>query len=206
MIPITAKGLVDVVRAKDGPGRQIIGIAGAPGAGKSTLAEELCDRLNDASPGSAAVLPMDGYHFDDAILEARGWRARKGAPHTFDVNGFAAMLERLRTNAEDEIAVPVFFREEEVAHNAARMISKNVRYLIVEGNYLLLDQPPWSELRFDTSVFLEVPVDELRRRLEDRWRGLTGEELRAKLEDNDLPNVELVAGSSRRADYVVRNH
>ena len=126
---------------------------------------------------------MDGFHFDDAVLVTRGWRPRKGAPHTFDVNGFLSVLDRLRANQEDEIAVPVFFREEEIAHNAARMIARQVGILIVEGNYLLLDQDPWTALRFDTTIYLDVPKAELRRRLEDRWqdrRRVAGEDGRKR--------------------------
>ena len=150
---------------------------------------------------------MDGYHFDDAILIARGWRARKGAPHTFDVGGFARMLERLRENSEDEIAVPVFDRSIEIARNAARFIPSAVRHLIVEGNYLLLDAPGWNELAqyFDTTVFLDVPMEDIQRRLEDRWVDLAGEELRVKMEENDLPNAELVVTQSRLANFTIAN-
>lgn len=205
MTRITLEALTERLLTQKPDRRHVIGVAGPPGSGKSTIADQLCDALNHNSPGQAAVLPMDGFHFDDAVLVPRGWRPRKGAPHTFDVNGFLSMLDRLRANEEDEIAVPVFFRDEEVAHNAARMIAREVRYLIVEGNYLLLDQPPWSGLRFDTSVFLNVPIEELRTRLENRWQNLTGDALRAKMDENDMPNVELVLSSRRPADFSIDN-
>lgn len=201
----TLKDLTQMLLAKDPGQRLIIGIAGPPGSGKSTMADALCDALNTAKPGLAAVLPMDGFHFDDAVLVTRGWRPRKGAPHTFDVNGFLSVLDRLRANQEDEIAVPVFFREEEIAHNAARMIARQVGILIVEGNYLLLDQDPWTALRFDTTIYLDVPKAELRRRLEDRWQDLTGDALRAKMDENDMPNVELVLSCRRPADFIIQN-
>ena len=95
-----ARTVVDRV----GLGRSVIAIVGAPGSGKSTLAERLEADLNALNPGSAAVLSMDGYHFDDDVLVARGLRARKGAPETFDVGGLLHMLGRLQRNEEDEIA------------------------------------------------------------------------------------------------------
>ncbi len=205
MSDIDTDELVEIVSARGREARHITAIAGPPGSGKSTVAERLVETLNARDPGSAAVFPMDGYHFDDAVLDERGWKARKGAPHTFDVGGFSAMLERLRANAEDEIAVPVFDRRIEIARNAARFIPKTVRHLIAEGNYLLLDEAPWTDLKFDTTVFLDVPMEELERRLRERWRQLVGEELRVKLEENDLPNARLVVENSRSSDFVLRN-
>lgn len=203
----TLQELSDIVLARAVGERTITAIAGAPGSGKSTTAEALVERLNAADPGSAAVFPMDGYHFDDAVLNARGHRPRKGAPFTFDVAGFGHMLGRLRANTEAEIAVPVFDRALEISRNAARIIPQSVRHLIVEGNYLLLNQKPWSDLRplYDTAVFLDVPEDVLRTRLLDRWAALSGDELRLKMDENDLPNALLVARESGGWDYVFRN-
>lgn len=197
--------LVEILEGRGRAGRHITAVAGPPGAGKSYVADRLVEALNVKEPGSSAVFPMDGYHFDDAILNAKGWRSRKGAPHTFDVNGFAAMLDRLRRNTEEEVAVPVFDRNIEIARNAARFIPKTVRHLIVEGNYLLLDEAPWTELTFDTTVFLEVPMKEIERRLLGRWQALEGAELTAKMEDNDLPNARLVVTRSRKADFRLTN-
>ncbi|WP_172294205.1 AAA family ATPase [Pseudoruegeria sp. HB172150] len=198
-------GLLAVVRERGGAGRSVTAVAGAPGAGKSTLAEALVERLNRDDPGSAAVFPMDGYHFDDMVLEARGWRPRKGAPHTFDVGGYAHMLRRLRENAEAEVAVPVFDRSIEIARAGARIIPSTVRYVVTEGNYLLLDQAPWDGLAalFDTTVFVDVPEAELERRLLGRWAALSGDALREKMEGNDLPNMRLVLAQSRAAEFVV---
>jgi pantothenate kinase len=150
---------------------------------------------------------MDGYHYDDGLLNARGWRPRKGAPHTFDVSGFGHMLQRLRRNEEDEIAVPVFDRSLEISRGSARMIGREVKTLVVEGNYLLLSAPPWAHLHafYDVTVFLDVSEEELRRRLIARWVGyrLTEEQIVAKLEDNDLPNGRLVRETSVAADFVL---
>ncbi len=197
--------LADTLQARGAAVRHITCLAGPPGSGKSTVADRLAERLNQVDPGRAAVFPMDGYHLDDVLLNERGWRPRKGAPHTFDVSGFASALDRLRQNTEDEIAVPVFDRDIEIARNAARFIPSSVRHLIVEGNYLLLDQAPWSDLLFDTTVFLDVPFEELERRLRARWQALEGEALRIKMEENDLPNARLVVENCRPPEFVLRN-
>ena len=205
MRDIDFDALVEILEERGGAGRHVTAVAGPPGAGKSYVADRLADALNAREAGSAAVFPMDGYHYDDAILNAKGWRPRKGAPFTFDVHGFAAMLTRLRENREEQVAVPVFDRSIEIARNAARFIPKTVRHLIVEGNYLLLDEAPWTELAFDTTVFLEVPMEEIERRLLGRWHALEGAELTSKMEENDLPNARLVVTRSRAADFRLNN-
>ena len=184
--------------------RRILAIAGAPGSGKSTLAERLVSALPE---NIAAVLPMDGFHYDDEVLSPRGDTARKGAPHTFDVGGFAALLGRLRANAEDEIAVPRFDRTLEIARGAARIVPRSVRLIVAEGNYLLLDRPPWNRLlqHYDRTAFLDIPEAELDRRLRRRWEGygMDTTEIEAKLCGNDLPNARLVISESRADDWIV---
>jgi pantothenate kinase len=203
----TFEEFASAVSARGRHGRSLTAIAGAPGAGKSSLAERLAEHLNAADPGSAAVLPMDGYHLDDMILVPRGLRPRKGAPETFDVAGFRHMLVRLKENTEDEIMVPVFDRDLEIARAGARAIGRGVRHIIVEGNYLLLDREPWRGLKglFDITAMLVVPEAILRARLLARWEGygLAGVELADKLEGNDLPNGRLVATASAPADFAL---
>ena len=185
--------------------RFMVGIAGPPGSGKSTIAEELHEALVQASE-SAIVVPMDGFHFDDAILNARGDRARKGAPHTFDVAGFEVLLKRIKVQ-EADIAIPVFDRSMELARAGAEIIPAEVKFILVEGNYLLLDQAPWNGLKpfFDFTIFLDVNEAELERRLVLRWLGFGFDEAgaREKAMGNDIPNAKLVFNSSSKADLVI---
>src|SRR5574343_471249 len=135
--------LVAMLAERAEGGRVVAAVAGAPGSGKSTVAERLCDALNARQAGMAAVLPMDGYHYDDLHLVPAGLRPRKGAPETFDVGGLYHTLKRLRARDEDFVAVPVFDRDIEIARAGARMIPAEVPVIVVEGNYLLLGQEPW---------------------------------------------------------------
>ncbi len=188
-------------------GRHLVALAGPPASGKSTLAETLADQLNQARPGRAAIVPMDGFHFDDGVLERRGDRPRKGAPHTFDVGGLAHLLGRLKANTEPEIAIPLFDRSIEVARAGAALIAQQVELVLVEGNYLLLERAPWDQLAplFDKTVMMDVSEAELRRRLSKRWvdLGFDADAVRAKIEENDLPNGREVLRHSRPADFLI---
>jgi len=204
---VTLEELTAELRERHGARRLVVGIAGAPGSGKSTLAERLAAALNQPEPGLAAVLPMDGYHYDDAVLRELGRLARKGAPDTFDVGGLAHMLKRLAENAEDEVAVPVFDRSIETARAGGRLIRRSTGILVVEGNYLLLKRPPWNQLNglFDVTVMVQTSPETLRRRLDTRWRhfGLAEAEVRRKVDTNDLPNGMAVLAESAAADFCV---
>ena len=202
---VDSDGLVRVARELLArPGRQVMAIAGAPGAGKSTLVERLADALTDQP---VAILPMDGFHYDDAVLHAMGRRPWKGAPDTFDVGGLRSVLMRLRDPAEGAVAVPVFDRDLEISRGSARIIPPQTRLILAEGNYLLLDRDPWRSLRscFDTTVMIDVPEAELRRRLRLRWvgYGLTEAEIDFKLDQNDVPNGRVVLESSGPVQYIL---
>ncbi len=208
MIETTTEALAGHLSGFD-PGRRVIcAVAGAPGSGKSTLAEALLHALNAREAGSAALLPMDGYHYDDLHLVPAGLRPRKGAPETFDVGGLRHTLARLRARDEEAVAVPVFDRDIEIARAGARLIPRSVRIIVAEGNYLILTRPPWDSLlaAFDVTVMIDVPEPVLRARLIGRWQGygLSAEEIAAKVDGNDIPNGRMVRDGSAAADFVIR--
>lgn len=193
-----------IFRRAHGRKRFITAIAGPPGSGKSTLAAELLTLLPE---GEAVVVPMDGFHYDDSVLETKGLRSRKGSPETFDFGGFQALLKRIRAHDEAEIAIPVFDRSMEMSRAAADIISAETRLVLVEGNYLLLDEAPWSGLAplFDFTVMLNVPVTTLEERLTQRWQihGKSAEEGAAWIAGNDRPNIDRVLARQRPADLVI---
>ncbi|MEN5296835.1 nucleoside/nucleotide kinase family protein [Brucella sp. TWI559] len=208
MKPCPAESLPAQILSKlsETDGRLIVAIAGPPGAGKSTLSGYLRDAINKGEAGPAVVVPMDGFHLDNAILDECGLRKRKGAPQTFDCAGFAALLARLK-NAQEDVVIPVFDRTLDLARAGGAIVHADHRILLVEGNYLLLDQQPWTRLAsfFDMSIFLDVPFAALERRLIQRWLdyGHSQDAARERALSNDIPNAELVISSSRNANYVV---
>ncbi len=184
--------------------RLLIAIAGPPGSGKSTLGQAVTAEL--VGRGRAAVLmPMDFFFLDTRLLEPRGLLPRKGAPETFDFGGFRATLDRVRK--EPSVILPVFDRTHEIAIAGAEEIRAETRIVVVEGNYLCLDEDPWRGLGelWDFSVFLDVPLAELERRLIERWLsyGFDPEAAAAKARGNDLRNAERVKASVLPVDLVV---
>lgn len=149
---------------------------------------------------------MDGFHLDNRVLEPVGLLGRKGAPETFDLGGFARTIAALRDN--NDVCVPVFDRHRDIAIAGARMISASCQTLILEGNYLLFDEPGWRDLPsfWDLSVRLDVPEDTLRARLIARWRehGLDADAAVARAEGNDLVNAWRLAAAQLPADVVVK--
>ncbi|MEN0087063.1 MAG: nucleoside/nucleotide kinase family protein [Pseudomonadota bacterium] len=195
----TFDALIDhLLSASSGSKRIIFAVAGPPGAGKSTAAELICEALNRRGAKSR-VVPMDGFHFDNQILGPRDLLSRKGAPETFDALGLGAQMARLAARQED-VAIPVFDRDRDLAIAGADIVAVEDDILIVEGNYLLLADEPWASLvRYWTdSILINPGMDVLETRLVQRWldHGLNEDDARARAMGNDIPNARIVLSRS----------
>ena len=183
--------------------RTLVGLAGPPAAGKSWLAGNLVESL--VSRGySACVLPMDGFHLDNSILDVRGLLARKGSPATFDVLGFIALVKRAKQTTND-LFVPIFDRRLDRSINAGALIPKDTQFVIAEGNYLFLDEEPWNQLfeLFDQRVALNADFETLKTRLVQRWleHGHSQHEATERAMSNDIPNAKTVLENSRVVEW-----
>ncbi len=208
-MPQTFDDLLTRARSLTASGhRAILGIAGSPGAGKTTLAEHLVRELNGSGTPWVAHVPMDGFHLADAELDRLGRRDRKGAPDTFDAAGYAALLRRLREEADEEVVyAPGFERTLEQPIAGAIPVPPSARLVVTEGNYLLLETGAWARVRpqLDEVWFCEPDEDERLSRLIARHEefGKSHEEAVAWVMRTDQRNAELVAGTRERADLVV---
>lgn len=199
--------------------RVMVGLAGAPGTGKSTVAAALVDRLR-ARGISTALVPMDGFHLDQVELERLGRARRKGAPDTFDVVGLVALLRRLRAATEPVTYAPRFDRHLEQSIGSAVAVTATTQVVVTEGNYLLLDADDlpgpvgdddpmraWSQVRglLDRCWFVDTDDAVRVERLVARHvaHGRSPESALAWVLDNDEVNAALVAGTRHRADAVV---
>ncbi len=185
-------------------GRAVLGICGSPGAGKSTVARQLARLVGEA----AVVVPMDGFHLHDDELGRLGRSERKGAPDTFDVAGYVALLRRIRAEQQHPVYAPLFDREHEQSVAGAIAVRPEHRLVITEGNYLLHDAPPWREVRDLLDEVWFVEVDEALRlaRLVERHEahGRTPEDALHWATVSDQANADLVSGFRDRADLVLR--
>jgi pantothenate kinase len=186
-----------------GSPRWLLGISGAPGAGKSSLASFLAERLGDR----AAHVPMDGFHLADVELARQGILDRKGAPETFDALGYAALLGRLRTRPAETVYAPGFDRELEQPLAGAICVPPSVDVVVTEGNYLLLDNPGWREVRARLDEVWHVRCDErlrLERLVARHVRfGKSRTEAHAWVARVDGPNARLVEAVAHHADRIL---
>jgi pantothenate kinase len=185
--------------------RKVLGLVGAPGAGKSTLAAA----LHAAFPGVSQIVPMDGFHLANVELQRLGRAGRKGAPDTFDSAGYVALLRRLRAQPAGEIVyAPEFRREIEEPIAGAIPVLPQTQLLIAEGNYLLLDDGPWREVAglLDDCWYVDVDdslrVDRLTRRHE-RF-GRSRDDAAAWVAGTDEPNARVIEASRARASWTFR--
>ncbi len=206
-IPRSSQARVEALLATGAP-RILLGLVGPPGAGKSTLAQQLQAAFAEVSQ----VLPMDGFHLANSELQRLGRAGRKGAPDTFDAAGYLALLQRLRQpprgNNSEVIYAPEFRREIEEAVAGAIAIQPQTRLVITEGNYLLLDQAPWHAIAplLDEAWYVEVD-DRLReQRLARRHEefGRSRDDALAWVAQTDAPNARLIEASRPRATHLFR--
>ncbi|MFJ3306591.1 nucleoside/nucleotide kinase family protein [Streptomyces sp. NPDC086549] len=207
-MPLTFDDLLARARSlADRRPRALLGIAGSPGAGKTTLAEHLVRELNGTGAPWVAHVPMDGFHLADVELDRLGLRDRKGAPGTFDAAGYAALLRRLREETDEVVYAPGFERVLEQPVAGAIPVPPTARLVVTEGNYLLLDGGSWARVRsgLDEVWFCEIDEGERIRRLVARHEefGKEHEAAVAWVLGTDQRNAELVATSRERADLVV---
>lgn len=184
-------------------GRHLLGIAGAPGAGKSTVAQQVAESLG----ASAVVVPMDGFHLAQTELERQGTAGRKGAIDTFDAGGFVSLLTRVARAEEDVVYAPAFDRRLEEPIAGSIPVRREVPLVVVEGNYLLVDHEPWAQVRALMSEvwYVDLPDETRIARLVARHiRFGRGEaDARAHALGSDQRNAELIAKTRGRADVVV---
>ncbi len=197
-------GLTELVSqiADDARGRSryVFGLAGPPGSGKSTVAAHLADALG------AVVVPMDGFHLDNAELRSLGLLDVKGAPDTFDAPGFVRLVEQLQ-GADGPVSAPSFDRVADRTIDAAITVEPADRIVVVEGNYLLLGHPPWGALRdlFDRTGYLAVDDATRVERLVARHvcHGRSLDQAREFVRVSDEANAAIVAAARDRADVVI---
>jgi len=185
--------------------RHLLGITGAPGAGKTKIARDIVDKLG---PELAVFVPMDGFHLSNHTLIAWGRRDRKGAWDTFDADGFVQLLRRLRQQEEEIVHAPDFDRDVDESIGSALPIRREVPLVVTEGNYLLSEMGGWSGVAplLDESWYLQVDDETRLTRLTYRHQmhGMNHEQADTWAHTTDQDNAVIIAKSMPRADLVIR--
>ncbi|MCU1412908.1 MAG: nucleoside triphosphate hydrolase [Microbacteriaceae bacterium] len=209
MLPSSADHIASLVSSlietADSTGERImVGIVGTPGTGKSTVAEYVVEQL---PAGSSVIVPMDGFHLANAVLEGTPLRDRKGAIDTFDPFGYVSLLERIRRGDEDVVYAPSYRRGLEEPIAASIAVARSARFVITEGNYLLSSEEPWCRIRSLLDQTWYVEVDEVVRvqRLIARHErfGMSHDEAVAWARSTDEANARYVESTRSRADVTV---
>lgn len=198
MLDVLVKDAVALVKGRTG--RRMLALAGAPGAGKSTLARLFVDGVNEwLGAGTAAYVPLDGFHLSNVQLEVLGLWRRKGAPDTFDIHGYLALLRRLLTDSPCPVYIPDYDRGLHEPVAARLVVQPEVGLIVTEGNYLACDRAGWRDVRemVDELWYLDVPDDVRETRLAERQMasGLSHDDAWAWVAGNDRPNGEVVKES-----------
>ncbi len=198
-----------LIKAKEASSqRYLLGLVGAPAAGKSTFAAQLVHEVNRQLKNQLAiVVPMDGFHYSNEELDRRQLRALKGIPETFDANGFVDLIKNLKQRQNESVFCPLFDRSIEASIENGIEIAPQHQIIVSEGNYLLLDQQPWKQLSelFDEIWFIDSTIETLMPRLLERHAagGRNEVETRIKIESTDLPNAKLIESTKQRATRVI---
>lgn len=194
---------IETYRTEAGGERVMIGVVGEPGAGKSTFAAEIV-RIMD---GDAVLVPMDGFHLSNRVLERLGSKDRKGAPDTFDRHGFVHLVRRLRQQSEDVVYAPEFLREFDEAIAGAITVHRSTPVVVIEGNYLLLDESPWDEARacLDAVWYIDLDSDVRLARLTERHKayGRAQQDAWRWAREQDEGNARIIRRTRDRAHLVI---
>lgn len=211
MNEISAVSAIDLLEtrvsaiADQASNRVLVALCGPPASGKSTIAALLVERLVDAGRG-AILIPMDGFHLDNKVLERRALLDRKGSPETFDALGFVHAIRRLRNGSG--VVLPEFDRRRDISIAGAIEVDERHDVVVVEGNYLCFDEEPWRELStlWHLSAYLDVPRPVLETRLVQRWldHGLSPAAASQKARANDLPNADRIGAARLECDLNLR--
>ena len=204
-LTLQVNDVLDEIEVRRIPGQRfLVAICGAPASGKSTLTTELVRRLQ-LKKIKAMPLPMDGFHLDNEVLNEMGLLPRKGAPETFDAEGYIELVKRVR--AGKSVYAPKFDRPRDISIAGAIHIPEDADVVVAEGNYLMFDESPWRELAdlWDLTIRWEVPLPELRARLLQRWlnQNLSRTVALRRTQGNDLPNAERVLAAALPCDIVL---